>query len=64
MAHFPFIADTLVMLGLNEIDSWDEIDRLEKLARKMLSTNESEEEEGRPPQKRLVSELGRGEKIG
>lgn len=36
MAHFPFIADTLVMLGLNELDNWDEIDRLEGLARKLL----------------------------
>jgi hypothetical protein len=36
MAHFPFIADTLVMLGLNELDNWDEVDRLENLARKLL----------------------------
>jgi hypothetical protein len=37
MAHFPFIADTLVMLGLNELDNWDEVDRLESLARNLLS---------------------------
>lgn len=33
MAHFPWIADTLVMLGLIELESWDEIDYLEQLAR-------------------------------
>ena len=37
LAQFPFIADTLVMLGLNELDNWDEIDRLEELARKLLT---------------------------
>ena len=43
MAHFPFIADTLVMLGLNELDNWDEIDRLEGLARKMMKEDENGE---------------------
>jgi len=62
MAHFPFIADTLVMLGLNEIDNWDEIDRLESLARKMLTKedaplNESGEQDG-PQAERIISELG------
>lgn len=36
MAHFPLMVETLGMLGLNELDSWDEIDRLEDLARRML----------------------------
>lgn len=63
MAHFPFIADTLVMLGLNEIDSWEEIDRLEALARKMLipeepPLNENGEQDQPSPAPRLVSELG------
>ena len=60
MAHFPFIADTLVMLGLNEIDSWDEIDRLETLARKMLVKDDTFNENGEqdPAPQRLVSELG------
>ena len=42
LAQFPFIADTLVMLGLNELDSWEEIDRLETLARK-ISTESGED---------------------
>ena len=37
MAHFPFIGDTLIMLGLSEIDNWNEIERLEMLARKLVS---------------------------
>ena len=59
MAHFPFIADTLVMLGLNEIDSWDEIDRMEGLARNLLVNEDVENNDSgdRPPQ-RLVSDLG------
>ena len=55
MAHFPFIADTLVMLGLNELDNWDEIDRLENLARKLLS--EGVDAEGNEAYLQL-SELG------
>jgi hypothetical protein len=51
MAQFPFIADTLVMLGLGEIDSWDEIDRQEHLARRMQEEFDGEE----PP---LLSDLG------
>eukprot|EP00934_Nitzschia_sp_Nitz4_P008770 Nitzschia sp. Nitz4//scaffold166_size90379//57971//62599//NITZ4_005064-RA/size90379-processed-gene-0.62-mRNA-1//-1//CDS//3329538217//8760//frame0 len=42
MAHFPFIADTLVMLGLNELDNWDDIDRLDSLARLILKVPGSE----------------------
>ena len=37
MAHFPFIGDTLIMLGLSEIDNWKEIERLEGLARILIS---------------------------
>ena len=54
MAHFPFIADTLVMLGLNELDAWEEIDRLEKLARKILESGEQEDGE----EELQLSELG------
>eukprot|EP00339_Tiarina_fusa_P025251 CAMPEP_0117005922 /NCGR_PEP_ID=MMETSP0472-20121206/6338_1 /TAXON_ID=693140 ORGANISM="Tiarina fusus, Strain LIS" /NCGR_SAMPLE_ID=MMETSP0472 /ASSEMBLY_ACC=CAM_ASM_000603 /LENGTH=1577 /DNA_ID=CAMNT_0004707247 /DNA_START=128 /DNA_END=4861 /DNA_ORIENTATION=- len=53
MAHFPFIADTLVMLGLNELDNWDEVDRLEHLARKLFVQRESE-----PGDALQLSELG------
>lgn len=41
MAHFPWIADTLVMLGLSELEDWNEIDRLDNLARQMLHTNDA-----------------------
>ncbi|CAB9509620.1 potential channel 4-associated protein [Seminavis robusta] len=58
MAHFPFIADTLVMLGLSEIDSWEEIDRLESLSRKLLNTGTSENGGQDSKPKRIVSELG------
>jgi hypothetical protein len=53
MAHFPFIADTLVMLGLNEIDNWDEIHRLETLAR-----SRADRKQGAVENERQVSELG------
>lgn len=36
LAHYPFVADTIVMLGLNELDNWDEIDRQDRLARTLL----------------------------
>lgn len=36
MAHFPFIADTLVILGLDDIVSWNEVDRQDTLARQLL----------------------------
>lgn len=42
MAHFPFIADTLVMLGLNGLEDWDEVDRQEALSRKLLEESEDE----------------------
>ena len=41
MAHFPFIGDTLVMLGLSELDNWKEVERLEKLSRKLISEQEN-----------------------
>ena len=55
MTHFPFIPDTLVMLGLGELDTWSEIDRLEKLARKMVSQSVSVDDETNTPQ---LNELG------
>jgi hypothetical protein len=55
MAHFPFIADTLIMLGLNEIEKWNEIDRLENLARKMTTQGEDNGEIQNPKQ---LNELG------
>jgi hypothetical protein len=42
MAHFPFIGDTLPMVGLSEISVWNDIDRLENLARSMLSQDSEE----------------------
>lgn len=42
MAHFPWIADTLVMLGLSELERWEEVDRLDMLARKMMPKWEEE----------------------
>lgn len=44
MAHYPYIADTLVMLGLHEFDNWQEIDRLETLARTLLSVTNRDDE--------------------
>jgi hypothetical protein len=38
MANFPFISETLVMLGLSEMENWGDINRLDTLA-KQLSTN-------------------------
>ncbi|KAG7339396.1 DUF3689 domain containing protein [Nitzschia inconspicua] len=38
MAQNPFIADTLVMLGLKELTSWDDAKRLDESARKLLQT--------------------------
>jgi hypothetical protein len=37
MSHFPSLGDTLPMVGLIEMSVWNEIDRLENLARCMLS---------------------------
>lgn len=49
MAHFPFIADTLVIMGLDEIVNWDEINRQDRLARDLVIGVEE------PP---LLHELG------
>ncbi|KAG7363961.1 DUF3689 domain containing protein [Nitzschia inconspicua] len=38
MAQNPFIADTLVMLGLKELTSWEDAKRLDESARKLLQT--------------------------
>lgn len=38
MTHFPYIADTLIMLGLHEFENWDDISRYDKLARKLASS--------------------------
>ena len=43
MSHFPFVTDTLVMLGLHEFDNWHDIARLEKLARKRLPNNSGQQ---------------------
>ena len=37
MSHFPFIADTLVMLGLSGLEDWDEVSRQEALSRNLLA---------------------------
>ena len=60
LANFPFIPDTLVMLGLSEIDDWDEIDRQEALARKLLLDNEAPNSSSDAHQSAapLLSELG------
>lgn len=42
MSHFPFIAGTLPMVGHNEINDFAEIDRLENLARSLLSSENDE----------------------
>jgi hypothetical protein len=41
MAHFPFIADTLMMMGLKEFGDWSDVDRLDKIARKLLISTSS-----------------------
>jgi Protein of unknown function (DUF3689) len=38
MAQYPFIPDTLSMLGLGELDNWVEVDRQDELARQLLTT--------------------------
>lgn len=42
MTHFPFIAATLPMVGLNEFKDFREVDRLEKLARSLISKPSNE----------------------
>ena len=43
LAHFPFIADTLMMMGLKEFDDWNDVDCLDKIARKLLISTSSRE---------------------
>ena len=43
LSHFPFIVDTLTNLGLNEVQSFAEIDRLDGLARELLSPDPLQE---------------------
>lgn len=38
LARFPFVADTLVMLGLNELSDWDEFERQDALAARQQGT--------------------------
>ncbi|KAI2504529.1 hair follicle maturation [Fragilaria crotonensis] len=49
MAHFPFIAETLIMLGLSEMDNWGDVNRLDLLAKTLMRNS------GEP---KNVSELG------
>ncbi|CAJ1969482.1 unnamed protein product [Cylindrotheca closterium] len=59
MARYPVIADTLIMLGLSELDQWKEVERVEKLARKMLDEDyEDENEDDNGGRNRHVNELG------
>ena len=68
MAHFSFIADTLIMLGLSEMDDWQDIDRLEGLAKSMLLDDDIDHDDDtddtvhnnreRPRRVRNTSELG------
>ncbi|GKZ01085.1 hypothetical protein MPSEU_001060100 [Mayamaea pseudoterrestris] len=51
MSQYPFIADTLVILGLGEMDSWIDIDRQDQLARTM-------QREGEGDIRAPISELG------
>lgn len=46
MAHFPFISETLMMLGLSEMNHWADLDRLDLLARKLLNGNNNLSELG------------------
>ena len=45
MSHFPWIPDTLLMLGLGELESWDDIDRLERLAQSQQSDRSNQNAE-------------------
>mmetsp|Transcript_30132 Transcript_30132/g.45945 ORF Transcript_30132/g.45945 Transcript_30132/m.45945 type:complete len:1293 (-) Transcript_30132:1715-5593(-) len=46
MAHFPFISETLMMLGLSEMSHWTDLGRLDALARKLLNGNNNLSELG------------------
>jgi len=53
MAHNPFIVDTLLMLGFSELESWEEIDRQNDLARELQKQRASYDESAS-----RVSQLG------
>jgi hypothetical protein len=53
ITHFPFVAGTLPMIGLNEINDFQEVDRLERLARSLLS----EENDLRPNDLGAVTDM-------
>ena len=59
MAQYPFIGDTLVMLGLNELDQWSEIDRQDELARKLYEEEDGDDAEATErADQPLLGELG------
>jgi hypothetical protein len=65
LANYPFVGETLMMLGLGELETWDEIDRQDHLARKLVLQEEFEEETHRPDMETadlggrpLLSEIG------
>ena len=58
MAHFPFIADTLVMLGLGELENWSEIDRQDELARRLRVTDSDRQGGNDGVDEVLLSQLG------
>ena len=53
LTYFPFVAGTLPMIGLNEINDFQEVDRLERLARSLLS----EENDLRPNDLGAVTDM-------
>lgn len=59
LAHFPFIVDTLVWLGLKELDDFTEINRQNQLARKLLDSRRAAAEgEGADTHDILINNLG------
>jgi hypothetical protein len=41
ITHFPLIAETLKMLGLSELENWDELEKLDALAKRLLTPSPS-----------------------
>ena len=58
MAHFPFVADTLVMLGLGELERWDAIERQDALARQLLDHEHDDDDDEGVVVAEPLSELG------
>lgn len=58
MAHFPFVADTLVMLGLGELERWDAIERQDALARQLLDHEHDDDDDEGVVVTEPLSELG------